>query len=544
MAKHHFSLQFKFLSGIALVIAPVLGVIFTWTGIQHEKLAEEQVKNQARILARQIVLTRQWISDCGGVMVHKKSKGARDITCFFDDRLETSRGWYQRFTPAMVTRKLSDYSFQQNLYRFRLAGLTPLNPENRPDQFEREALVNFKAHGWDEMYRIEEHRGKEYLQYMIPLYMEKGCLECHQGEGESDKIIRGGLSVFLPVEKMRASIKKDQIKLAAAGSSVILLTIFTLFTLTRKFVIKPLRSLDEMTGEIAKGNLEARVDILTGDEFQRLGRGFNLMAESLLKNKELLEEKIARATRELSEANRELTSLDTLKSDFLANMSHELRTPLTVIRGGVDYLNRTIRIKDNRNYLSIIDKNLARLINMVTNLFDFTKIEAKKMEWSFERENLTVLIEEVVEIIGPLAMDKGIVIRFDNPGDILLEFDLERIEQVLVNLIENAIKYSDLGAEIVIEAKRGRDSVTVSVKDQGPGIPGESLQRIFNKFTTIPHGGENKKKGTGLGLAICKAIVEAHNGEIRAESVQGVSTTFYFTLPDGGEFVESEPSGG
>ncbi len=532
MTKHRLSLQVKFLSGIALIIAPVLGVIFTWTGLQNEKLAEEQVKNQARILARQIVMTRQWVSDCGGVMVHKASTGAKDITCFFDDEMETSRGRYQRFTPSMVTRKLSQYSLRQDLYSFRLASLTPLNPENRPDQFEREALVNFKVHGLDEMHRFEENRGKSYLQYMIPLYMEKGCLECHKGGGNSRNVVRGGLSVFLSVDKMKATLEKDHMQQAAAGSSLILLTIFTLFTLTRKFVIKPLKALDDLTGEIARGNLEARVDIRTGDEFQRLGRGFNLMAENLSKNKEVLEEKVVRATHELSEVNRELTTLDQLKSDFLANMSHELRTPLTVIRGGVDYLNRTVRIKDNRNYLDIIDKNLARLIKMVTNLFDFTKIEARKMEYSIERENLTVLIEEVVEIINPLAMDKGIVIRFDNPGDIILKFDLERIEQVLVNLIENAIKFSDLGAEIAIHAERDRESVTVTVRDQGPGIPAENLQTIFNKFSTIPQAGDGKTEGTGLGLAICKAIVEAHHGSIRAESVKGVSSTFSFTLPD------------
>ncbi len=541
MAKHHFSLQVKFLSGIALVIAPVLGVIFTWTGLQNEKLAEEQVKNQARILARQIVMTRQWISDCGGVMVPKESKGAKNITCFFDDEMETARGRYQRFTPSMVTRKLSEYSFRQDMYTFRLASLTPLNPENRPDEFEREALVNFKVHGRDEMHRFDENRGKSYFQYMIPLYMEKGCLECHKGGGDSRNVVRGGLSVFLSVDKMKETLKKDHMKLAAAGSALILLTIFTLFTLTRKFVIKPLRALDEMTGEIARGNLTARVDIHTGDEFQRLCSGFNLMAENLSKNKDVLEEKVSRATRELSEVNQELKTLDQLKSDFLANMSHELRTPLTVIRGGVDYLNRTIRMEDNRNYLDIIDKNLARLIKMVTNLFDFTKIEAKKMEFSSDLENLTVLLEEVVEIINPLAMDKGIVIRFDNPGDIFLTFDLERIEQVLVNLIENAIKFSDLGAEILIEATRDRDSVTVSVTDQGPGIPVEDLQNIFTKFTTLPQTGDGKTKGTGLGLAICKAIVEAHHGHIRAESVNGASSAFSFTLPDSSATPDNSP---
>lgn len=323
---------------------------------------------------------------------------------------------------------------------------------------------------------------------------------------------------------------KNHLKLAIAGTSLIFMTIFTLFVLMRRFVIKPLKSLEEMTDEISSGNLEARVNINTGDEFDKLGHRFNTMAQSLSVGRDHLQERIALATKELSDANRELQTLDKLKSDFLANMSHELRTPLTVVRGGIDYLNRTIKKEDNRNYLEIIDKNLARLIHLVSDLFDYTKIEAQKSEWSFDQANLSVLIEEVVEIISPLTIDKDIVIKYDNPGDILVEMDLERIEQVLVNLIENAIKFSDRETEIKIGIEEDQTHVTVGVKDQGVGISEEHLNSIFQKFSTVPSAGINKPEGTGLGLAICKAIIETHDGKIWAESVKGQSSTFYFSL--------------
>jgi signal transduction histidine kinase len=211
-------------------------------------------------------------------------------------------------------------------------------------------------------------------------------------------------------------------------------------------------------------------------------------------------------------------------------MSHELRTPLTVIRGGIDYLNRTIKKEDNRNYLEIIDKNLARLIHLVSDLFDYTKIEAQKSDWFFDQANLSVLIEEVIEIISPLSMDKNISLKYENPGDILVEMDLERIEQVLVNLIENAIKFSAPYTEICIRLEEDPSHATVSVKDQGVGIPPENLKTIFDKFSTVPSAGITKPEGTGLGLAICKAIIEAHDGRIWAESVRGESSTFYFSL--------------
>jgi signal transduction histidine kinase len=524
------SLQWKFFICIVLIIIPTLGIIFTWAGIQNEKQSNDQVVNQARILSRQIILTRQWITDSGGVFVNLQSRGAKDITCYFDDRLQTTEGSYQRFTPSMVTRKLSQYSIRQDLYRFRLASLNPLNPENKPDRFEKEALNLFQTKRINETFRFADQNGTQFFQYMVPLYLEQQCLKCHNREDDSVNTVRGGLSVFLPVDDMLSATRKNHLKLAVAGTGLIFMTIFTLFILMRRFVIKPLKKLEDMTDEISKGNLDARVNIDTGDELEKLGHRFNTMAQSLSRGRGHLEERIAQATKELSDANREMQTLDKLKSDFLANMSHELRTPLTVVRGGIDYLNRTIKKEDNRNYLEIIDKNLARLIHLVSDLFDFTKIEARKIDWSFDQVNLSVLIEEVVEIISPLSMAKNISLNFENPGDILVEMDLERIEQVLVNLIENAIKFSDPQTDIQIKLEEDPLYVTVSVKDRGMGISEKNLETIFDKFATVPSAGVNNPEGTGLGLAICKAIIEGHDGKIWAESVKGESSTFYFTL--------------
>ena len=530
MKQFQVSLQWKFFGCIVLIIIPLLGIIFTWAGIQSGNQANDQIVNQARILSRQIILTRQWITDCGGVFVNRQSSGATGVMYLFDDTLQTSRGSYQRFTPSMVTRKLSQYSTRQDLYRFRLAGLNPLNPENEPDAFEREALNLFRTEGLRETFKFADSNGQPYFQYMVPLFLEQKCLKCHNRQEDSLNSIGGGLSVFLPVDNMLTTTKKNHLKMAIAGTALIFITILSLFFLTRRFVIKPLKKLEDMTDEISKGNLDARVDIKTGDELEKLGQRFNSMAQSLSRGRGHMEDKIVQATKELSDANRELQTLDKLKSDFLANMSHELRTPLTVVRGGIDYLNRTIKKEDNRNYLEIIDKNLARLIHLVSDLFDFTKIEARTIEWSFDQVNLSVLIEEVIEILSPLSIDKKVSIHYENPGDVLAEFDMERIEQVLVNLIENAIKFSDPETEIQINALEDPTYVTVSVKDQGMGISNENLKTIFNKFSTVPSAGVNKPEGTGLGLAICKAIVEGHGGRIWADSIKGESSTFYFSL--------------
>ena len=142
-------------------------------------------------------------------MVPRESIGAKDLSYFFDDRMETPRGTFQRFTPSMVTKKLSQYATQQDLYRFRLASLTPLNPENRPDHFEKDSLVKFNSEGWTEAFKFDIHGKNHNLHYMVPLYLEKACLECHHAKEVSQNGIRGGLSIILPVNEMQIAVKKQ-----------------------------------------------------------------------------------------------------------------------------------------------------------------------------------------------------------------------------------------------------------------------------------------------------------------------------------------------
>lgn len=525
------SLQVKFLLMIALILLPVLGAIFVWNGFRAEKTAKNQVLNQARVLARQIVLTRQWISDCGGIMVAKNSEGARGTRYFFNDPMETSRGVYQRFTPSMVTKKLSEYSLRENLYRFRLASIHPLNPANRPNDFERVALFRFIHKGEKEVYVFNTNGEATSFYYSIPLYVDKACLDCHRGPAYTTGNIVGCLSIIFPAEHLKSALRTDHLRMAAAGIGLILLTTFTLFFLLRRLVISPMNSLKEMAGEISQGNLAARVQINTGDEFQQLGHAFNTMGEKLALNHEMMALEIAQATRELSQANRELKKMDRIKTEFFADMSHELRSPITAIQGAVDYLKRTLQDQEKQGYVEIIDKNSLRMFNLISDLFDLTKIEAGKLAWSFEESDIAELIREVIEILSLRAKESGVSICAQGVA-IYVEMDYERIEQVLVNLIENAIKFSPPGSCVKIEAREEGQEVQVSVADQGVGISAADLQSIFKKFHTLPSSsGQGRTTGTGLGLTICKKIVEAHGGRIWAWSTGGRGSVFTFALP-------------
>ena len=530
MVKSNLSLQQKFLLSLVAIIVPVLCLIFYSVENRTIAQAEEEALEKARSIARQVILTRQWVTDCGGgVLVQRKSRGAADVPCFYDERVKTAHGVFQRFTPSMVTKKLSLYSSREKLYNFRISSLTPMNTDNIPNAFEKEALVHFTIKGDTEAYKFTETT----LNYVAPLYMEQGCLACHHQDKIAPNKIMGGLSVNIPLKRMRASLKKNGIALAAAGIGLTIVTIFILYFLMHRLIIKPLMEIEKKTKEVSKGNLNARVFIHTGDELEEMGKSFNEMAQKISDGKKLLEKRVEQATKELAVANNELKALDQLKSDFLTNMSHELRSPLTVIRGGINYLSRTLEKENDLSYIEIIEKNITRLSRLVSDLFDFTKLEAGKIEWEFAKENLTLLAREVIEITSLLAKDKNLDVICEDPGDIFVEMDFERIEQVIVNIMDNAIKHSDPGSRITVKIQQKVGGATLSIQNQGQGIPPENIETIFDKFSTVPSGRRGSTEGTGLGLAISKAIIEAHKGRIWAESREGkaATTTFFFTLP-------------
>lgn len=525
-----FSLQKKFFLSIVLIVVPILGLIFTRAGINNKNNTTTQVINQARVLARQVILTRQWISDCGGVMVPRNSEGAKDFNYFFDDQLQTSRGILNRFTPAMVTKKLSQYSLRENLYHFRLASINPMNPDNAPDAFEKMALLRFIHKDSKEIYYFDDDGENQLFRYTVPLYVDKACIRCHTNF--SDGTVGGCLSIFLPSEQMESSLKASQHRLAYSGAVLILLTILTLFFMLRHVVLKPVNQLRFMADEIKEGNLNARVELDTHDEFERLGKSFNDMGQQLSHNREIMQEKIEKATNDLSSANIELQKLDKLKTEFIADMSHELRSPVTAIKGGLDYLKRKIAGRENKGYLSLIDNNLLRLTYMVNDMLDLTRIEAGKVPWNFETYDMTALILEIIEILTLKADENHLTLVYKNDKPVWVKMDIERMEQVIVNVIENAIKFSPKNSCIEIDSQIVDDLCRVTISDSGVGIEQEDLENIFKKFHTLPSSKNTRHiKGTGLGLTICRKIINAHKGKIWAESKIGRGSTFTFTIP-------------
>ena len=253
-----------------------------------------------------------------------------------------------------------------------------------------------------------------------------------------------------------------------------------------------------------------------------------------LENKRLVES-LQRSNKLLFEANEELKRATQLKSEFLANMSHELRTPLNVIIGFSELMVDKVPGKINeeqRQCLSDILDSSHRLLNLVNEVLDLSKVESGKMEFKLENVALTEVIESLTRtmlpVLAPRKQSLDIEIEEGLPA---VHVDEGRLEQVLLNLATNSSKFTPDGGKLKIEAVRNGDWCQVSVIDNGIGIKEEDQERIFEPFCWLDNPLTKEKSGTGLGLALVETIVEKYGGQIWVESEYGKGSRFTFTLP-------------
>ncbi|HNO85023.1 MAG TPA: ATP-binding protein, partial [Anaerolineales bacterium] len=233
----------------------------------------------------------------------------------------------------------------------------------------------------------------------------------------------------------------------------------------------------------------------------------------------------------------QLRELDRLKSSFLANMSHELRTPLNSILGFSDVMLEELDgplTENMRNDLGLIQKNGQHLLHLINDVLDMAKIESGKLNLNIEKFNLQEVIEEVTSITAPFASEKNLslFLEQDSDNEVQISADKIRIRQVMINLVNNAIKFTERG-KISIRAACEDNHVLISVKDTGIGIPHDHLDSVFQEFTQVDTSTTRKAGGTGLGLPISRRLIEMHGGKLWAESsgINGEGSIFYVFLP-------------
>lgn len=289
-------------------------------------------------------------------------------------------------------------------------------------------------------------------------------------------------------------------------------------SLVARTITRGLGELMRGAEEIARGNLETRVRIGSGDEVERLAASFNRMAEQL-----------ARAAARQAE-------LEAARRELVAAVSHDLRTPLASLRAVIEAINDGLVTDEAtlRRYLASAQLQVENLGVLVEDLFELSQLEAGVQEWKVEPGSLRDLISDTLESMQPHAVQKEISLsgRVEPSVDPVL-MNSQQVQRVLYNLVQNAIRHTPSGGTIFIEARprqEGRE-VQVDVIDTGEGIAESDLSHVFDQFYRGEKSRSRETGGAGLGLAIAQRIVEAHHGRIWVESQRGAGSRFSFTLP-------------
>ncbi|MFH1776460.1 MAG: ATP-binding protein [Candidatus Omnitrophota bacterium] len=369
------------------------------------------------------------------------------------------------------------------------------------------------------------------------------------------------------------------VKSILLGIALITIIVLVGGYVTYKF-IQPIKLLGRGVRIIGQGNLSYRLNINTGDEIEELSREFNQMAVKLKDIYDHLEDKILERTKKIKEANtrlqknqielqaaqgqllavaeeleyanarmeeqtRELERLSQVKSDFVSMVSHELRTPLAAMKEGVSLVadgSAGSLTPLQKKLLGITASNIDRLARLINELLDLSKIESGKIEMKFQETQIEKLIKSSIEIMQPHARSENIELKVqleDNLPAIVV--DIDRILQVLSNLINNAIKFTPpQGIITVCVQDRDTEFIEVAVEDTGVGISREDVAKLFQKFQQLDNAGAVRKPGgTGLGLAISKNIIIAHGGKMDVISEPKKGSRFFFTLPKYTEVINA-----
>ncbi len=262
--------------------------------------------------------------------------------------------------------------------------------------------------------------------------------------------------------------------------------------------------------------------------------------KELIRYRDRLEELVKERTqqleivnKELGQSNIKLQELDRLKSMFIASMSHELHTPLNSIIGFTGILLQEFPgplNDEQKKQLCMVKGSSRHLLDLITDIIDLSKIEAGKIEVSLTDFDMIAVIREVVALVGPAAARKSLSVVMDGPEILSMKSDQRRIRQVLVNLVGNAVKFTEQG-EVRVSVSENNGTVQISVQDTGPGIRDEDMDRLFQFFSQITSVDMPKLEGTGLGLYLSKKLMKLLNGDITAKSEFGKGSVFTMTLP-------------
>ena len=378
---------------------------------------------------------------------------------------------YERVGPEAMTREISELARGDENFSFHIASLEPMNPDNAADDWERAALEGF-SRGEKERVEVTRSAAGQRFRLMKPIFVEKSCLACHSPQGYRVGDVRGGIGVSLPYDAVAGALRKNFI-----GMVVLALLLLLLFILTLYFLI------------------------------------WRLMED-------------------FSRVNKDLAVLNETKDRFLGMAAHDLRTPLAGVVGLSELLREEPLGPDQKQYVEGILESSGRMLSLINDLLDAAKINQGRLDLELQDVDVPELLAKVVLSGALIARKKNIALEKDVAPDAgTMKLDLKRMLQVMDNLVGNAVKYSKEGTTVTVGARRTAEKLSLWVADQGVGIAGKDLSKLFLEFSKTdsrPTAGESSH---GLGLAIVKRLVELHGGTVHVSSEPGKGSRFMIEIP-------------
>lgn len=375
------------------------------------------------------------------------------------------------------------------------------NPDDMENHLSRPEIQDAIKKGFGESKRFSDTLGFNMKYVAVPIKIN----------GNTEGVVR----ISLPLTEIESQLRVVYRVVLVSGLIAVIIALIVGYFISRG-IMQPITQMTEIAEHISKGDFSKKVSVRSKDELGILAKSLNKMADDLQSKIE------------------NLNKLNTVRKDFVANVSHELKTPLTSIKGFIETLeDGALYDKANaKKFIQIIKKHTERISSIIDDLLSLSELELGKDRITKEEFDLKASLDETLLGFQHILTSKKHSLHVDIKGDdFRIKADKYKIEQILVNLLDNAIKYTGDGGKISVSMSKQKKDITISIADTGIGISKEHLDRIFERFYRVDKARSRQLGGTGLGLAIVKHIALLHDGKIDIESEAQKGTKITISLP-------------